>query len=134
MSHIKPQTSLLLAAAFLAVAAKPSWAAVEYPFTQARLRQEIARHHPVLIDITASWCPVCKVQKDIIDHELMTKSRFSNYVILDVDFDTQKGVVRHLLATSQSTLIFIRDGHEVARLVGVTDKDAIKAMMQRGEN
>ena len=131
---MEPRTLLLLTAAVFATAGSPSLAAVKYPFTEARLHDEIVDHHPVLIDITASWCPVCKVQKAVIENALLTRSNFSNYVILDVDFDTQQKVVRRLQAFSQSTLIFIRDGREVARLVGVTDKAEIEAMMQRAEN
>ena len=126
--------AVLLAAGLIIAASSPSWAAVEYPFSEAMLRSQIARHRPVLIDITASWCPVCKVQSDIIHRALMANSRFSNYVVLDVDYDTQKNVVRQLRATSQSTLILIKDGHEIAHLVGVTDKGEITTMMQRTEN
>jgi thiol:disulfide interchange protein len=131
---MKPYLVILFAAAWIAAASPPSLAAVEYPFSAARLNAEIARHHPVLIDITASWCPVCKVQAAAIQTALMSTPAFRNYVVLDVNFDTQKGVVRQLRATSQSTLIFIRYGHEIARLVGVTDKGEIQAMMQRAEN
>jgi thiol:disulfide interchange protein len=131
--HMKPYRAMLLAAASLVAASTPSQAAVEYPFSAARLNAEISRHHPVLIDITASWCPVCKVQAAAIQTALMNNPAFHNYVVLDVDFDSQKSVVRQLRATSQSTLIFIRHGHEIARLVGVTDKRKICAMMQRAE-
>ncbi|MBU6445666.1 MAG: thioredoxin family protein [Alphaproteobacteria bacterium] len=119
--------TVLLAGTGLAGAAS---AADRYPFTEARLAQAEASGRPVLVDIAASWCPVCQVQKKIITGDLM-KPAFANFVVLDVDFDTQKPVVRQFHATMQSTLIFIRGKTERARLVGGTDPDLIAAMMRR---
>lgn len=109
----------------------PALAAIEYPYSQAQFAKVAETGKPVLVDITASWCPVCHVQKSVINRALMSNPAYANYVILDVDFDSQKDAVRHFDATSQSTLIFFKGGKEVARLVGVTDPEVINAMMDR---
>lgn len=128
---MKPVRKFLIAIGLVAVFGSPALAADEYPFSAARFAKVSAAHKPVLVDISASWCPVCKVQKSAIEHALLTNPAFTNLVILDVDFDNQKDAVRGFNATAQSTLIFFRDGKEKARLVGVTDPDVIDAMMHR---
>ncbi len=119
--------TILLASTGLTGAAS---AADRYSFTEARFAQAEASGRPVLVDIAASWCPVCQVQKKIIESDLM-KPEFAKFVVLDVDFDAQKPVVRQFHATMQSTLIFFKGKAERARLVGGTDPDVIAALMQR---
>jgi thioredoxin 1 len=58
----------------------------------------------ILVEITASWCPTCKAQKPILS-QLEGDSRFKNLKVFDVDFDSQKSVVRQFGATMQSTLV-----------------------------
>ena len=53
-----------LPAAFLASAAS---AAVEAAFTQAEFQRAQAAGQPILVDITASWCPTCIKQRPILD-------------------------------------------------------------------
>lgn len=120
-------TALLLTGAGMA---GPAAAADRYPFSEARFTQAEASGRPVLVDISATWCPVCAVQKKIIASDL-TKPEFANFVVLDVDFDGQKNIVRQFKATMQSTLIFYKGKRETARLIGGTDPDLIAAMMRR---
>ncbi len=85
---------------------------------------------PILIDITASWCPTCKAQAPIIE-SLSANPAYKDLVILEVDFDAQKDVVRSLGAQQQSTLITFKGGTEVDRSVGVTDPAAIEDMVKK---
>ena len=48
-----------------------------------------------------------------------------------VDFDTQKDVVRQMGATMQSTLVVFRGKQEIARSVGDTNADSIRATVRR---
>lgn len=111
--------------------AGPAAAADRFPYRTALFARAQAEGKPILIDITASWCPVCKVQNAVITRDLF-KPEFAGYVVFDVDFDSQKDVVRQLGATSQSTLIIFKGKRETARLVGGTDPGLIEAMMRRG--
>ena len=106
-------------------------AAERFPYRADRFARAQAEGKPVLIDITASWCPVCRVQNAVITRDLF-KPEFARYAIFDVDFDSQKDVVRQFDATTQSTLIIFRGKKETARLVGGTDPALIEAMMHRG--
>jgi len=85
---------------------------------------------PILIDIAASWCPTCKAQAPIISN-LTSSDAFKDMVVLQVDFDEQKAVVRSLGAQSQSTLIVFKGRDEVGRSVGDTDPASIKALLSK---
>ena len=85
---------------------------------------------PILVDTFATWCDVCKRQAPIIEH-LRADPKYKDLVILRVDFDTQKDVMRKFEARSQSTLIFFRGVKEVGRSVGETQAEWIDDMLQR---
>src|ERR1700739_2714691 len=46
---------------------------------------------PVLVDISATWCPTCKAQKPIID-SLAEQPENRDLIIFAVDFDSQKAI------------------------------------------
>lgn len=129
---MKPIVSFVLSCVVVSGALLGSAVAAErFPYRADRFSKAQAEGKPVLIDITASWCPVCRVQNAVITRDLF-KPEFAGYTIFDVDFDNQKDVVRQFGATTQSTLIVFKGKKEAARLVGGTDPDLIEAMMHRG--
>ncbi len=85
---------------------------------------------PVLLDIWASWCPVCKVQEPILT-DLLKQNRFEAFSFFQADFDTEKALLRTYGIRQQSTLVLIKDGREVARSVGDTDRNSIEAMLAK---
>ncbi len=108
----------------------PAAAAEHHAYSVSQFTKAQDEGKPILVDISASWCPVCKVQKSAIERE-MSRPEFSQYQVFDVDFDSQKSVVQQFDASMQSTLIIFKGKSEKARLVGVTDPDIIDAMMRR---
>lgn len=121
--------SLLLFAA-LPLFVNAAQAAQVAPFTADAFEAAQAAGKPILIDITASWCPTCKAQKPIIE-EITGRDAFNDMVVLHVDFDNQVDVVRSLGARMQSTLIVFKGRNEVARSVGETDAAAIEAQLSK---
>ena len=111
--------------AFLGSAA---YAATEAPFTPQAFSAAQHSGKPILIDITADWCPVCAKQRPILS-ELAKDPAFGDLVILKVDFDAQKNVVREMGAQMQSTLIAFHGDHETGRSVGDTDAGSIRALL-----
>ncbi|HQS08023.1 MAG TPA: thioredoxin family protein [Xanthobacteraceae bacterium] len=104
-------------------------AAERKPFDPAVFAAAQAASAPILVEISAPWCPTCKAQKPIID-ALAAQPETKALVIFEVDFDTQKPVVRSFNAQSQSTLIAFRGKTETARSVGDTNPASIAALVK----
>jgi thiol-disulfide isomerase/thioredoxin len=80
--------------------------------------------------VTAPWCGTCKIQKPIIAR-LEKEPAFKDLVVFNVDFDTQKEILRDLRVQRQSTMIVLRGEHEIDRSVGETDPSAIEALLRK---
>jgi thioredoxin 1 len=115
-------------AAMLALTALPAFAAEKQPFEAEAFRKAQASGAPILVDIAAPWCPTCQKQKPIIE-KIAQDPRFKTLKIFQVDFDTQKDVVRQLNARSQSTLIAFSGSTETARSVGDTNPQSIETLI-----
>jgi thioredoxin-like negative regulator of GroEL len=89
-----------------------------------------AAGQPIVVAIHARWCPTCAAQAPIIQ-QIAAEGASKNLRVLLVDFDTQKDVVRKLGATMQSTIVVFHGGQEMARTVGDTDPDSLKATIRR---
>ncbi len=123
-----------LFAGFLSLhAARPAHAATVDAFTQQVFKAAQDADQPILVDISATWCPTCAQQKPIID-SLSATPEFSKLVILHVDFDTQKDVVRAMGARMQSTLIVFHGATLKGVSVGDTDPDSIKALLDKSRD
>lgn len=123
-----PTRRFLLTASALLLFLAPVRAGEIAPFSQQSFEAAQAAGRPILIEITAPWCPTCKVQAPIIE-ELASRDSLKELLVLRVDFDTQTDTVRSLGANSQSTLIVFRGRNEVSRSVGETDPKAIEAQI-----
>ena len=106
------------------------FAAEEQPFTPEVFQAAQDQHKSILIDIDASWCPVCRAQKPILS-ELFAQPKFKDLTVLRVDFDSQKKEVRRFGANMQSTLIVFKGREEVGRSVGQTKAGAIAALLDK---
>jgi thioredoxin 1 len=101
------------------------------PFARAAFDKAIAEKRPVLVAVSASWCPVCRVQENLIRRKLAPDAAFAAATFYRVDFDADKPNVAAFKASSQSTLIAFRDGKEIGRMVGSTDTGKIKAFAEQ---
>lgn len=116
-------------ASTLAIAARPVFAAPARPFVLAEFRAAQEADKAILIDITASWCPACRLQKPILAR-LLTSARFAEMVAFEIDFDKQKDFVRLMDTRMQSTLIAWRGADEMGRTVGDTNPVSIEALLE----
>ncbi|MBS0249447.1 MAG: thioredoxin family protein [Proteobacteria bacterium] len=89
-----------------------------------------AQGKPILVDISAPWCPTCQAQKPIIE-KLSSEPQYKNLTIFEVDFDTRKDVLRKFDARAQSTLIVFKGDKETGRSVGATSESAIDGLMRK---
>ena len=120
----------ILAAALLPGALGSVASAEPSAFDQAAFEAAQAAGRPILVEITAPWCPICKTQRPIIAR-LAQEPRFRDLAVFEVDFDGRKDVVRALNARMQSTLIAYRGRTEVGRSVGETQAEWIESFLEK---
>lgn len=111
--------------------ASVAFAADKKPFTAAAFEAARADGKPILIDVSASWCPVCKAQAPILS-KLIGDPRFKNVVAFNVDYDSQKDVLRKFNVQRQSTLIVFKGKQESGRSVADTNAASIEALLAKG--
>ncbi len=117
----------LIASAFLI--GTSLFAHARQPFDASAFQQAQAAGKAILIDVTAPWCPTCKVQRPIVQE--IEKST-PNLVVYEVDFDSAKDVLKRLRVQSQSTLIVFKGAKEVGRSTGDTNPASITALVSKG--
>ncbi len=83
---------------------------------------------PILVEVSAPWCPTCQAQKPILQG-LFSRPELENLVVFEVDFDTRKEVLKALNVRQQSTLIVFRGATEMGRSVGDTNPASIAALL-----
>ena len=99
------------------------------PFDAKAFEQAQAAGKTILIDVYASWCPVCKKQQPIIGRLEKDKP---GLVVYEVDFDRDKNVLKQFRVQSQATLIVFKGGKEVGRSTGDSDPLRIQALVDKG--
>ena len=97
-------------------------------YSQQAFSAAQAAGKPILLHITAPWCPTCKAQKPILS-KLETLPKFKNLVVLEIDFDTSKPLLRTLHVAQQSTLIVYKGKQEVGRSTGDTNHASIETLL-----
>lgn len=120
----------LLAVAWLALSISPAIAVDPVPFQQAAFDAAQKAGKPILIEVSAPWCPICKAQKPIIA-KLTQDPRFKDLLVFDVDFDSRKDVLKGFNARMQSTLIAFKGEAEVGRSVGETQPEWIEGLVEK---
>lgn len=88
---------------------------------------------PVLVDVSATWCPTCKAQKPILEG-LMQQPAYRDVTMLTVDFDTGGDALKRFKVRMQSTLLAFKGGAEVARSVGDTTSSGIENLIKKTVN
>jgi len=128
MRNIFPTVVIMLCvAAYAARAGEPQ------PYDPQAFAIAQAAGKPILVDVHASWCPICAKQRPILA-SLERTPELSDLVVFDVDFDSQKDIVRQFGAQQQSTLIVFKGKSERGRSIGETDPSAIKALLMTSKS
>jgi thioredoxin 1 len=114
----------------LLFAMTPWSAQAAMPFTVDAFAAAQKAGKPILVEISAPWCPTCRAQQPIIQ-TLSEKPAYRSVMVFRVDFDSQKDALRSFNARSQSTLIAFRGEKELDRSVGDTDPASIEALIAK---
>lgn len=98
---------------------------MEMTITTQNFEEEVLRSEkPVLVDFWATWCGPCMRQGPIVE-ELAGEG----YSVGKVDVDQEPALAQKFQVMSIPTLIIFKDGKEAKRLVGLTAKDTLKALL-----
>jgi thioredoxin 2 len=98
--------------------------------TDATFAAEVARSPlPMLVDLWAPWCGPCQLIAPVLDElasEMAGRVRFAK-----LNVDENPATAGRFQANSIPTLLVLKDGREVDRLVGVQPKVEIKRRLER---
>jgi thioredoxin 1 len=119
----------IIAAATAMLLALPLDVLARQPFDAKAFEQAQATGKTVLIDVYASWCPVCKKQQPTIAH---LEKENPGLVVYEVNFDNDKNVLRKFGVQAQATLIVFKGAKEVGRSTGESDAARIQALIEKG--
>jgi thioredoxin 1 len=124
---------MLSAVAFgvITLSAVSSEAITKKMFDQKAFEGAQATGQSILVEVHASWCPICKRQRPILS-KLGTEPKFKNMVSFEIDFDSQKDLVRRFNVQKQSTLIVFKGRKEIARSTGDSNPDSIEQLLAKG--
>jgi len=125
-------TALALAAGLTAVPSFAANGAVDgWPtFDQKAFDAAQAQGKPILVHITAPWCPYCKAQKPILSG-LLARPEFKDVQTFEIDFDSQKDLLHTFDVRKQSTLIAFKGASEVGRSTGDTNATSLEALVSK---
>jgi len=131
LRFFRKKMSVLMALAvfggLVAAASAANWKVFDNTAFQSALKSG----GTVLVDFHAAWCPTCTRQKASLDKVLADKE-FQGVSAFAADYDASTGLKREMQVRSQSTLILFKGGREVARSIGTTDPDELRAFLRNG--
>jgi thioredoxin 1 len=119
----------IVAAATCLLLLLPISAHARQPFDAKAFEQAQAAGKTILVDVYASWCPVCKKQQPTIARLEKEKP---GLIVYKVNFDNDKSVLKKFGVQAQATLIVFKGAKEVGRSTGESDPGRIQALVEKG--
>jgi thioredoxin 1 len=116
--------------ALMLLGSTPASAAEWKDFTAGDFAAAKSAGKPILVDVFAAWCPVCRAQNPILV-KLTKEPKYKDLVVFKLDYDTQKADLIALRVQRQSTLILFKGDKELDRSVGDTSEQSIEGMLDK---
>jgi thiol-disulfide isomerase/thioredoxin len=133
---MKQLTTSLAAVAFLFIAANSAFAQSPVDYKTAFSRAQKG-DKPLLVLVTAQWCPPCQVMKKTTIPQLVQKNAFKHCHFASVDFDEQNDVAMQLTGgrgVPQLVMYEKRDGKWVRRYIaGYKTANVVEAFMAQSK-
>jgi thiol-disulfide isomerase/thioredoxin len=85
-----------------------------------------ARGEAILLDFQTDWCGACRVMEPVI-HELAAEG----YHVRKIDGDQEPELIRKYRIEVYPTFVALREGREVGRLSGQTNKTRLRALLEK---
>lgn len=93
--------------------------------TSENYESTISSGKPVVIDFWAEWCGPCRMIGPIIDE--LAGEYADRVVIGKCDVESNEDIVAQYRVRNIPTVVFIKDGQVVDKVVGGTTKENLKA-------
>jgi len=98
--------------------------------TDANFDQEVLKADlPVLVDFWAPWCGPCLMQGPILDE--VAKGAGPNAIVAKINVDEEPGIASQFGVQSIPTLLVLKDGQILQRLVGVQSAQVLTSALQK---
>lgn len=94
--------------------------------TSQNFEEEVLKSEkPVLVDFWATWCGPCMRQAPIV--EALAEE---GYAVGKIDVDQEPALAQKYGIMSIPTLVIFKDGKEANRIVGLTNKETLKGLLE----
>lgn len=80
----------------------------------------------VLVDFYADWCGPCKMLAPIMEE---VASEHEDLKVVRINIDNEESIAMDYQIMSIPTLVLIKDGNEVDRVIGAVQKKVIENMI-----
>lgn len=90
-------------------------------------KEVINSKKPVLIDFWADWCMPCRMLGPVVDE---ISQETSDIKVCKINIDEEMELAQNFQVMSIPTLVYVKDGKEQKRAVGVRPKEEIKEMIK----
>lgn len=85
---------------------------------------------PVIVHTDATWCPICKKQKELLT-SIEQEPRFRQITVLIIDIDADKDAMQSLDLSKRSLFIAYKGNVEVGRSMADTSKASLEALFAK---
>src|SRR5438552_18942019 len=118
----------------LAPALHPCVGMSEYvhDINEAALDDELLQsEQPILVDFWAPWCGPCRAMSPAL--EAAAEELEGNAKVFKINVDDNPSISPRFDVRGIPTLILFKDGREASRLVGLSSKEQIEALVIQGQ-
>ncbi len=97
--------------------------------TRENFEEEVLKaDRKVLVDFYADWCGPCKMLAPIVEE---VASEHEDLKVVRINIDNEESIAMDYQIMSIPTLVLIKDGKEVDRVIGYVQKKVIETMIER---
>jgi thioredoxin 1 len=104
----------------------------EYPeiaMLDTRAFTQLPKAGVIVVEFTAAWCGPCKVMKPVL--AALAAEYRGRARIVAIDVDREPLVAQHHDVRSMPTLVILRDGREVGRVIGSRPRAFVAGVLDR---
>jgi len=103
-----------------------------HDINEADLDDELLQsEQPILVDFWAPWCGPCRAMSPAL--EAAAEELEGNAKVFKINVDDNPSVSPRFNVRGIPTLILFKDGREASRLVGLSSKEQIEALVIQGQ-